>query len=72
MRANARVTQPRNRFQACTASRLDPHALQTIAKPLQWVAFRVFLDAAFFPTWDALSTNDFSATVRPFFVLSVT
>ena len=72
MRANVRVTQPRIRFQACTASRLNPHALQTIATPLQWVAFRlflVFLDAAFFPYWDALSTNEFSAMVRPFLVL---
>ena len=30
---------------------LETHALQTIAAPLQWVAFRVFLDTAFSPIW---------------------
>ena len=48
----------------CVKSKRCPHALQRI------VAFRVLLDPQSFPIWVSLSTNQFSATVRPFVVLT--
>ena len=56
MRANVLASRPKNRFQTCPTSWLNPHALHRIATPSQWVAFRVILSTPFFLIWNHPST----------------